>query len=431
LSIGFYLLGEFTEARVEPHECLRKLERRILADCSQLEPATRHGFLDEKSCLFCKLHPAAEEVQIALPDANHLTVSANTSTVGPGYHVFLCDLIHRWTQEFSIRWEQFDPDEDTTFGDETGYFFTGSQESVYGHMESWLRTLTGSFFDGTLDRDAKEIALCMPINVQFHADYLAITQLGPRDQGWLLRMSQGAIDYGEFFPWYNVGLDANYYLNRALVQMWSEVRWRKPATDTERRLLDSVLAALALAYTLNPEFDFPRNEWRDLLTLADREIPGHVREKASGAGRIGYRRNTVKTTLPGSWRIQTEGSFSDFEPDSDGSFVSVDPPREIWFTAYSFSANDPDQTFQRMRDKALGEKRELVSERENYVAIADVTTQRKYFSKYYLLKSSSVGVLCRSVLTIVFRDPSDRDWAIRVWKSLSPPAMSESKSIVQ
>ena len=60
-------------------------------------------------------------------------------------------------------------------------------------MEHWLRFLTGNFFDGTLDSEAKGTALCMPMNVQFAADYPAITQLGPRDKDWLHRMSKGLI----------------------------------------------------------------------------------------------------------------------------------------------------------------------------------------------------------------------------------------------
>jgi hypothetical protein len=235
-------------------------------------------------------------------------------------------------------------------------------------------------------------------------------------------MSQGRIDYGEFFPWYKVGVNGEYYLGRALVHMWSDIRWRKPANGGEEHLIESVLSSLRLAYQMNPNLDFPWNEWSELHMLSQREVPVYVRENASGPGRIGYRRNSVRTLLPGNWRIETEGSFSDFEPNSDGSLLSVEPPREIWFTAYSFSADDPDQTFHRMRDKALGDRHELVNEGENYFAVADISTQRKYWSKHYLLKASNVGVLCRSVLTLVFREPADRDWAIRVWRSLKPPA---------
>jgi hypothetical protein len=337
-------------------------------------------------------------------------------------------LIRRLADDLSINWKRFGPDDDTTFGDETDYFFTGSQQSVYHHMESWLRALTGSFFDGTLEPDSKDIALCMPMNVQFKADYLAITQLGPRDRDWLLRMSQGSMDYGEFFPWYRAGLNANYFLGRALVDMWSNVRWRKAATDREERLIESVLSSLRLAYQMNPELEFPWNEWGELLIFSQRELPDYVKQKVSGLGRIGYRRSRVRTHLPGNWWIETDGSFSEFESDSEGALLSVDPAREIWFTAYSFSADDPDQTFRNMRGKALAGKHELVNENENCISVADVSNENKNGTNYYLLRSSNIGFLCRSVLTLVFDKPVDREWAVRVWKSLKSPLKSQRRS---
>jgi hypothetical protein len=426
VSIGFYLLGEFKTPQLEPNDWLRQLENWILTECSTLAPTARLGFIDEKPCLFSTFHPAAEEVETCLPDPTHVTVSANTSTVGPGYHIFLCDVIHRWTNKFSIAWKKFSTDDDTTFGDETDYFFTGDKQAVYDHMERWLKTLTGSFFDGTFDPDSNEIALCMPMNVRFEGDALAITQLGPRDADWLRRMSEGSIDYREFFSWYEVGLGGRYYLGRALVQMWCDVRWRKPVSDNEIRLLKSVLKSIDAAYRMNPKLDFPWNEWKELLILSEEEVPGYVRDRASGAGHIGYRRNRVRTRLPGNWWIEAEGSFSAFESDKEGALSSVDPPREIWFTAYSFSSDDPNEAFHRMRDKALSERHELVHENENYISMADLSQNTiSGGGKHYLLRTTNIGILCRSICTLVFKEPTDREWAIRVWKSLKPPANND------
>jgi hypothetical protein len=422
VSIGFYLLGRFTKPKLEPHIWLRQLEKWILKKCSDLQPATRQGFIQEKPCLFSTFHPAAEEVEIALPDPNHITVSANTSTAGPGYHIFLCDLLHRWTDDFSINWKRFGPDDDTCFGDEADYFFGRNQRSVYGHMEHWLKRLTGGFFDGTFDPDLKEIALCMPMNVRFEANSLAITQLGPRNRDWLFQMSNGSIDYREFFPWYKPGINADYHLGRALVHMWSDIRWRKSVDQNEAHLVQSVLSSLELAYRMDPTLQFPWNEWQELLVLSEKKVPNFLRQQATGAGHIGYRRRRVKTSLPGGWWIETEGSFSEFKPDSDGAVSSFDPPREIWFTAYSFSADDQNQAFHRMRDTALSEKHDLIHQNDSYISVADINKQTRDNGGYYLLKASSIGVLCRSILTLVFNSQVERDWAIGVWKSLKPPS---------
>jgi hypothetical protein len=262
-----------------------------------LEPTTRQAFINEKPSVFALLHPAGEEVEICLADPNHLTVSANTSTVGPAYHIYLSDLLHRWTKEFSIEWQQFGPDDDTTFGDEADYFFTGNKSSVYEHMESWLKALTGGFFDGTLDLDPKNIALCMPMNVHFEADSLAITQLGPRHEEWIRLMSEGRLYQGEFYPWFEVGLTAEYYRGRALAQMWSEIRWRKPINDYEERKVKSTLRSLEAAYRMNPELDLPWNEWNELIELMGNSAPAFVRERVTGPGQIGYRRGRARISF--------------------------------------------------------------------------------------------------------------------------------------
>jgi hypothetical protein len=420
MSVGFYLLGELQHAQLDPDALLRRLEKWILRECHELAPNLLTGFLDEKPCLFSNFHPAGEEVEICLADPKHITVSANTSTVGPGYHIYLCDMIHRWTDEFSVSWKKVDMDEgDTAYGDETNYFFTGKKQKVFEEMESWLHALTGSFFDGTMDSELEDLALCMPMNVRFESDSLAITQLGPRDKDWLYRMSKRSIDYREFFSWYDPGLSANYYLGRALVQMWSDVRWRKPANDNETVLLKSVSRSLEIAYGMNSSLKFPWNEWNELLNFLGDDAPDlpFVKMRATGPGRIGYRRRRVKTSLPGNWWIEAEGSFSSFESDGDGTLSSVDPPREIWFTSYSFSAENPDNAFNKMRDEALSEKHELVHEDGKYVSVADIGNE----GHHYLLKASNIGVLCRSICTLVFEDSRDREWAIRVWRSLKPP----------
>ncbi len=424
MSIGLYLLGQFKKPQLQPNEVLRQFEVSILNECTELLPATRYGSIDGKFCLFSTFHPSGEEVEIVLQDPSHVTVSAKTSTVGPGYHIFLCDLIRRWTNKLSIIWQEFTADDDTMYRDETDYFFSRNERKVYDEMERWLRTLTGSFFDGTIDRNSKEIALCMPMNVLFESDSLAITQLGPRDEDWLYRMSQGSIHPREFFPWYEAGLNAEYHLGRALAQMWSDVRWRKPVNNHEAALLRSTLKSLSTSYRMDPSLNFPWNEWKELLNLAGESVPDFVYKKASGPGYIGYRRASVKTCLPGNWWIKTEGSFSAFESEQDGTLSSFDPPREIWFTAYSFSTENPEEAFNKTRDNTLSEKHELIQQENKYISVADISQNNKG-NRHYLLRSKNIGVLCRSICTLVFQRPEDRDWAIRTWRSLKPPIGSE------
>jgi hypothetical protein len=75
-----------------------------------------------------------------------------------------------------------------------------------------------------------------------------------------------------------------------------------------------------------------------------------------------------------------------------------------------------------MRDTALSEKHDLIHQNDSYISVADITKETRDNGGYYLLKASSIGVLCRSILTLVFNSQVERDWAIGVWKSLKPPS---------
>ncbi len=372
MSIGLYLFGKLEDDIRKPANFLDRAENWIMQACKELEPTCRRNLAEDKSSLFCTLHPAAEELEISLIDSHHVTVSANTSTVGPGYHIYLCQLLHKWTETFGIQWQENKSEDDSEFGDEAEYFFTGKEENVYKHMTAWIRSLTGLFFDGNLDPNHNGTPLCMPMNASFRSEALAITPLGPRDWDWLHGVSVGSIEAREFFPWFDAEPSAKYLLNRALVQMWSSVRWRTPLNKNETALLQSVANSLARAYALDTTLTFPWNEWNEILTFLEKDQPDFIKANVSGEGRIGYRRRRVRTQLPGDWSIETDGSFSEFQSDDDGDLSSFDPPREIWFTAYSISADDPSSKFDRMRQELKETKPELIHEGPNYFAGAAI-----------------------------------------------------------
>jgi hypothetical protein len=81
-----------------------------------------------------------------------------------------------------------------------------------------------------------------------------------------------------------------------------------------------------------------------------------------------------------------------------------------------------------MRDTALGEKHELVHQLDNYMSVADIEEKGRWRNHYYILTSTNIGILCRSICTLVFKNPLDGAWAIRVWKSLKSPRPPESTS---
>jgi hypothetical protein len=377
--------------------------------------------------LFCLLHPAAEEIEFELKDPEHIVVSANTTTVGPGYHMFLSTLLKDWANDFGASWEpEDDPEGDAPeFLDETGFFFTGDQARLYEEMTRWLQALANTFFDGTFDLQSRGTALCMPINPQFDADETAITSVGPRDRAWLTETAEDGRRGSDFFAWWSPGLDAKYFLRRALVQMWTNVRWRRPALESEELMLAEVAECLRSAHALDPSLAYPWAEWADIADYLDDDSDERewLRKQVHSAPTVGYRRRDVVVSLPGGWSMKVPGSFTDFELDGESDLCALDPPREIWFTAYESATAGSSKTFETAK-KALKKTRpEFVYERDRCISEAKITNkQRDTGEHYFVLNSSTHAPAKRIVCTILFSESGDREWALNTWRSIQPPS---------
>ena len=406
--------------RRSPDRVLKEIEGWVLNYCKDLQTTTYIGQRDTHHTLFCRLHPAAEDLEISFVGDGQLTASANTSSVGPGYHIFVCDMLHKLGDRVRLQWEE--PNEE--YQDETGYFHSGDSQHVFAEMSKWIKTIASWFFDGTLKDKDHAIRLAMPLDVGFTWDAAAITPLGPRDENWLRKTAEDGYNGQDFFAWWNPGLNAEYFLRRALVKIWADVRWRPPINDQERQTLSYAADSLKIAYEMDATLTYPWSEWSEILTYLDR-IDGQHRFVHDRAGAtqptMGYRRRDVTVQLPGNWWITVPGSFSDFRPDENHNYFALDPPREAWVTSYTFKGDLP-ALLQSQREEVRKKESVLVHEAENYVAWAEIRRRADEDKEWFSLTSSNVGLGNRAVCTVIFIRPEDRDWAIRVWKSLQPPS---------
>jgi len=251
LGVGFQLLARFERTLASPDEILREMEAWVRTYSTDLSPSTRIGFSETTPTLFCQLHPAAEEVELSILDLDHFVASAKTSTVGPGYHIFVCHMLHKLGEAFHLAWIR----DNEEYFDEGGYFFSGDQDRVFREMTTWLSGLCGCFFNGVFEEGSggTPTALCLSVGVTFEAETRAVTPLGPRDLGWLKRVSEDGQRGKDFFAWWTPELNAEYFLGRALTRMWTEVRWRKPVNESERKTLNYV-AALVIHGRNGPKF---------------------------------------------------------------------------------------------------------------------------------------------------------------------------------
>ena len=429
MSLGLRLLAKLSAPALAPEELMRRIECWILQEYPELLPRTRQEVVESAPTLFCQLHPAAEEIELALIDPDHVVVSANTTTVGPGYHIFLTSLLKKWAVEFHASWDRQENSSDE-YGDETEYLFSGDEPRLCEEMTRWLQALAGTFFDETFDADDKGIALCMPMNPHFsETEFPAITSLGPRDWGWLRETAANGNKGKDFFAWWGPDLNAEYYLGRALAHMWTNVRWRAPVNDSERQVLKDVADSLRSAYRLEPELQLPWAEWNEILELleVDSAEKALVRSHAQGIPKIGYRRRKVRVTQPGGWTINVPGSFSEFEADENNDLSAWDPPREIWFTAFTISGDSPQKAFENAKKEFKKSRPEYLVERDSFIAqAAIIKKQRGSGEVYFILKSSNVAPGKKAVCTIVFSESEDREWALETWRSIQPPPLREA-----
>ncbi len=416
MSLGLHLCARLAKPARSPKQFLTRIETWLRTTYPEMRPQISRN----PSTLLCQIHPAAEEFELSLIDPAHLLASASTGGVGPGYHIFLTNLLKALAHHIKASWLHPAAD-DEDFADDTGYFFTGDEDHLRHEMTRWLSAIAGLFFDGSLDPDTQGTALCIPLNPRFETAQPALTPLGPRSRAWLAQTAKDGAAGSDFFPWWTPGCNAEFYLRRALTQMWLDIRWRPPINDSETAALESVAADLDQAFHLDPHLDYPWAEWKQVLQCLAREAGPQeqlVDSRAHTDPTIGYRRANVFINL-GDWTLKIPGSFSDFDTDQYNRVFSGDPPREIWFAVYPLIGS----LEWHKKDRQERVHIDYLIERDGYFAHANLSThQTETGEPFFVLNSTNLtDAGQKAVFTVIFFNPDHKDWALQTWQSLQPP----------
>ena len=349
-------------------------------------------------------------------------LAAATSSAGPGYHIFICDLIRKMAQVHGLEWIT---DDEVEFYDETGYFETGDKQKLYDEFATWIGALTTRVQE--LSRDGAKFHLAMPFDGhQFDVPEPILTQLGPRDIDWLEAVSADPSKGQDIFPWWEDGHGAEYHLGRALCYMWNAVRWRDPLTENEAELFESVLRHLDAAYNLDPDLKYPWGEWLEILeclgsTCENAELVrslGPDEQAASGAEPIGYRRHDVRKNLGGGWSIAIPGDFVE-ELEEGQTFLAFDETRNVRVTCMSAS----DTTGNSLNALEILKKIKVVDDPLKYEQ--GKVVGRAYFeavdepqTNFLMLRGVTAASGTFTQITICFELEEQREWAIDTWRSL-------------
>jgi hypothetical protein len=71
--------------------------------------------------------------------------------------------------------------------------------------------------------------------------------------------------------------------------------------------------------------------------------------------------------------MNVPGSFSDFAADDGGDLCAVDPPKEIWFTAFKFDVASSRRGFESAKNERKKTRADYLVERDGYFAQATIS----------------------------------------------------------
>lgn len=294
------------------------------------------GPFDEFLKIDLRFHPAADPVKIWFSDPTTIHLLADTVSAGPGYHLFVCDILWAISEKFGINWDQ-----QASEDHQNPTFFSGDPEEAYREMFAWLGSMATSA--SAMQSGEGNFHLSMPPSYQFFSKYPLITPMGPRSHEWLKEVSKSPAKGADVFPWLEPGIGAKFLLNRALTHMWSDIRWCPPLGDGDEALMRTVLALLREAAKQDPSLDYPWREWAELLSYLQikDDLTAVVNKHAKNAKAtepIGYRRGKVRAALDQGWTAILPGSYSEsatYDPSTHNhTWQYSGDDLMIWVTTY-------------------------------------------------------------------------------------------------
>jgi hypothetical protein len=367
-----------------------------------------------ETALSVDLHPAAQPFVLTADDEGRVTAVGETGVVGPGYHRFVGRILERLGAELDIDWTEGDGA--TAFVDRQG------AERLY---LGWLGPQLAKA-RVRVRRGERAVPLGMPGGTKVTTEAALATVLGPRDEAWLDAAIADPRVALSITPWWADATDGLYLLNRALVLMWLQVRWRTPAMEGEADLFDEVHRLLSRAYPFDPDLDFPWHAWTELAALRgiDDPMARQAAKRAASTGEpdppVGYRRDPVVISHEG-WMLEIPGAFA--ERRTAEEWWGGGTGRSI--TLAATATGHPDGTAMSapefIEQFAVDLGPDAIAHRAGeVVGRARLMTDASSGLEVGILEGYSAVTGSGAAIRIEFDDPADWQWALDMWRSLAP-----------
>jgi hypothetical protein len=428
MGLGLTLIeAQNPSGATHPEQRLLRIQEWLARKCpEELEgPARlRTGDSGEVELTGC-LHPAAEPLEFRVRLDGRMIVDVRTTPAGPGYHLFVADLLRELGKDMSIQWSQPPPevsgdDEEDFSCDDTEYYFTRDANSVIVHMNSWLRTLCAVVLEDAAGlKDG--YALALPSSCGFKQLDVVNTPLGPRSVAWLQQTATDPSNGHDFFAWPNRGQNGKYFLGRALAHMWCSVCWRKPVFDGEAALLHKVDSLLKRAMQLDATLSLPWREWAEIRQLGGihDSLSGRIAQfgrRTDGASPIGYRRYDRAVSLSHGWSVRLPGTFAEWTEED--AWCAGDGERNVRVTIFSVTKDgQPSDATEIVASR--GEKESWEMQSSSATVVRRARFEYDVADECWHLHGLCAASGSLAVLTVTFVGEVHKGWATDVWRSLA------------
>lgn len=393
---------------------IKKLLQNAVTAFGDAELDARVKTFEQGDRAWIRFSSGEEDVEL-FPKDGGLHCYAKTSSLGPGYHVFLVNWLKRMDQKLKLDWLW--AEEDGDHGDETGYGTHGQFESVQDEMLRQLTAMAGVVLE---NEDSTGFKLNMSLDFPgVEGEHFAIFSMGFLSREWFERIQSGdpatkAQLASQYYPWWNRERDANFWHRMGLLQMWSHTRWNVPQTDAERTEMEFTRHCFKRARTLDAKLKLPTRELEELDALLEPDAEDRVPPPG-----IGFFRGNMTHTIGASWRITLPGYYH-FEQQEDGAHVFWFNTRTVWATAFSFkgkNGNLPSADESLSLKEVEKESAELFS-KDHLRGCSEFTPGD---DGTYIQLNARMAVAGSMLMLTICVDESERDWALNVWRTAFHP----------
>jgi hypothetical protein len=373
---------------------------------------------------FLVVHPTAEPVQFIVDANGFLTVSANTSTVGPGYHKYLIELLEKIGSECSLIWRTTGKEK---LGDETGYINERNYASLQYEMLKWLQAVARILI--SKPEEEYVFSINLPLDEAITGQHFASTWLGPLDRKWFEEVAETEIQNlhekgREFFPWWDQEMDALFWKNCGLSYAWFYLPWNVPIRLKERELYQLALDCFKKAKELDPTVHLPEQEMEEIQILLSKKTPDSIPPKH---GLIGYRRALMNKFVSGGWRIEIPGYYYEDVENNGTTTLFWFGERTVRVSSITVKPQigkrgTPQHLLSEILEKRFkGGLEEFEYSKGHLLYRAYLSPTEEKDGKGFVLRGAAAMTNSICIVTILFTDSADKEWAVRTWKSIYHP----------